>query len=87
MQSNRDVFATTDSELGTTTVLSHKIDVGITRPIKSMPYRTSPDTRKKMKEHIQDMLDKHVPIVLVTKKDGLTRCDFRKLNALTIKNR
>lgn len=89
--SNRDVFAISYSELSSTTVLAHHIDAGGAKPIKSTPYRTNPETRQKLREHIQEMLDNDIiqessspwksPIVLVTKKDNSTRfcCDFQKI--------
>ena len=93
-----DVFAYTDAQLGCSSQIAHTIDVGNARPIKSAPYRLNPQNREKLKEHIQEMLDLDIieesnspwasPIVLVKKSDGTDRfcCDYRKLNALTIKD-
>ena len=45
-QAYRHVFANSDSELGLAKVPPHEIDVGDARPIKSMPYKVSPERRK-----------------------------------------
>ena len=98
LNSYRNVFAKDNSELGCTSAIRHHINVNGSKPIKSTPYRTNIETRQKLKEHIDEMLDLDIiqesnspwaaPIILVTKKDGSTRfcCDFRKLNAVTVKD-
>ena len=98
LDSYRDVFAKDNSELGCTSAIRHHININGSKPIKSTPYWTNIETRQKLKEHIDEMLDLDIiqesnspwaaPIVLVTKKDGSTRfcCDFRKLNAVTVKD-
>ena len=63
-------------------------------PIKQLPQRTPFALRKKIEEMIQEMLERGVithshsprasPVVLVAKKDGITRffMDYRRLNSI-----
>ena len=88
-------FAVEHSELGCTSVVTHKIDTGDHLPIRQPPRRTPFSLRSKVRELTEEMLDHGViqpssspwasPIVLVAKKDGSTRfcVDYRKLNAVT----
>ena len=80
LTSYSDVFALDPSELGTTHLVTHSIDVGEHPPIK-LPVRRTPFTlRRKVDELLQEMLDQGVvepseslwasPIVLIQKKDG-----------------
>ena len=90
LESNRDVFATTDHELGHTTLVQHYIDTGEAQPIRQQLYRVSPAVRNRINEHVDKMLE-HGTIqpsvsswaapVLVEKKDGTERfcVDYRKL--------
>ena len=80
--------------------LDHKIPLvtGATPP-QVRPYRVPQHQKKEMEEQIKKLLDAHLikhsqspfaaPILLVKKKDGSMRLctDYRKLNALTIKNK
>ena len=93
-----DIFATSNLDLGRTSIIQHKIDTGHARPIKQPPYRVSQQQRAEIDKHIANMLEQDVirvssspwssPIVLVKKKDGTTRfcVDYRKLNAVTRKD-
>lgn len=70
-----------------------------TTPVNSRPYRYSPlhkdEIEKQVKELLQAGLIVHSsspfasPVLLVQKKDGSWRfcVDYRKLNAITVKNR
>ena len=90
-----DVFALNASELGTTTLVTHTIDTGDSRPVKQPVRRTPFALRSKVDELVQDMLYQGVvepskspwasPVVLVRKKDGSVQfcVDYRKLNQVT----
>ena len=89
------MFATTDHELGHTTLVQHHIDTGEAQPIRQQPYRVSPAVRNRINEHVDKMLEHGTiqpsvspwaaPVVLVKKKDGTERfcVDYRKLNGVT----
>ena len=92
---NRDVFATSLSELGRTNVHTHKIDTGDAAPIRQRPYRTSPKIQAEIDRQIDEMLANNVieesvsmwqsPVVMVKKKSGDYRfaVDFRRVNQVT----
>ena len=87
---NSDIFASKDSELGHTDMVTMKIDTGNNAPIKLRPYRTPLNNRHVIDEAIDEMLDAKIiqlsqspwsfPVVIVDKKDGSKRfcVDFRK---------
>lgn len=93
------MFAKDNSELGSTNVVEHEINVGNAKPIKEplrrLPYHSA-DT---VDEHVQEMLRDGIiepssspwaaGVVLVRTKDGSTRfcVDYRKLNKVTIQDR
>jgi predicted aspartyl protease len=91
----RHVFANTDSELGRTSAIKHKIDTGDNPPCRARPYRVGPVQRKIIEEKIDEMLEQGIisesnseyasPIVLVKKSDSSWRfcIDFRALNKIT----
>ena len=93
-----DIFATSSLDLGHTSIIEHEIDTDQARPIKQSPYRVSVAQREEIDNHISNMLQQGIiepssspwssPVVLVKKKDGSTRfcVDYRKLNAVTIKD-
>jgi len=70
-----------------------------TAPIYKRPYRMDANQLAKLKDQIQDLLDKGyirpstspwgAPVIFVPKKDGGTRMcvDYRALNEVTIKNK
>ena len=90
-----DIFVGQDGQLGTTSEIRHRIDVGDTAPIKQplrrVPYRQHEiieDEVTKMKKAgvVEDSNSPwSSPVVLVRKKDGSTRfcIDYRKLNQVT----
>jgi hypothetical protein len=82
----------------------HKIEFVIelvpgTAPIFKRPYRMATNQLAKLKEQLQELLDKGyicpsaspwgAPIIFVLKKDGTQRMcmDYRSLNEVTIKNK
>ena len=96
----KDVFSRDKNDLGKTHVMKHSIDVEEgTRPIAIPPRRYSPKERQIMKDVVQKYKEIGIvrdssspwacPVVLVIKKDGSIRfcCDWRKLNAVTKKDR
>ena len=90
-----DVFATSSTDYGRTSVLQHNICTGNQPPIRQRARRLPPHRREEVRELIQQMQRRGVirpsnspwasPIVLVPKRDGSNRfcVDFRKLNAVT----
>ena len=78
--------------------VKHTIDTGSSKPISQHPYRCSATARQEIEKQVNEMLQKGVispskspwssPVVLVPKPDGSLRfcVDFRKLNAVTIKD-
>ena len=96
--SNADMFATSMTDLGQTTVAKHVI---ITEgpPIYLPPYRVAQAHKAAIDGQIKKMLDGGIirpsnspysaPIIMVSKKDGRSRMvvDYRKLNAQTRKYR
>ena len=91
------IFASNNSQPGTTNVVRHEIDTGSSQPISQAPYRSNPEKRKEIQRQVQSLLDAGQiecstspwasPILLVPKKDGGWRMcvDYRKVNAVTKK--
>ena len=93
-----DIFATSDLDLGTATVVQHKINTGAQNPVRQ-PLRRQPITYVDLIEkQTQAMLDANIiepatsewasNVVLVKKKDGSMRfcVDYRQLNEKTVKD-
>ena len=93
-----DVFALVDGEFGKTNKIKHRINIQGAEPVKQ-PGRLWPfHKREEVRGMLSDMLKRGVieeshspwasPIVVVQKKDGTSRfcVDFRRVNALTIKD-
>ena len=99
LENNRDIFGDTVGHLQQAINVEHKIDLTTDQPIAMKPYRTSPLEQKIIKEQIEEMLENKIiqpssssyafPVVLVEKKNGKKRfcIDYRKLNAVTIKDK
>ncbi|XP_033761565.1 uncharacterized protein LOC117343329 [Pecten maximus] len=94
----RNLFASSDLDLGRTQLVKHQIKTGDAQPIKQ-PWRKVPaHMTGEVDKHVEDMLQKKViepstgpwssGIVLIQKKDQTTRfcVDYRKLNAVTSKD-
>ena len=98
LSKNSDVFAKSPEDLGRTSVATHHIDTGTTRPIRQRPRRQPLKWLDTEDSEIQKMLDLGIckpstspwasPIVLVRKKDGSCRfcVDYRILNSHTYKD-
>lgn len=85
--------------LGTISVTQHRIEVKPgSKPVHMQPYRAGPKSREIEAAEVDKMLAEDViepaqsewasPVVLVPKSDGTRRfcVDYRKLNALTVKD-
>ena len=92
------VFAESDTDIGRTGIIKHKIPTGTCQPIKQRPRRIPVHMNKEVDQQIDNMLKEKVikpskspwssSIVMVKKKDGSNRfcVDYRKLNDVTIKD-
>lgn len=81
--------------LGITSLITHHIDTGDSKPIRQRYYRLSPEKQRILVEQVDEMLSLDVvepcesawssPVLLVTKKNGQPRfcLDSRKLNSVT----
>ena len=79
LEANTDVFALNATELGITSLVSHAIDTGESKPIRQGPQRTPFALRKTVDQMVEYMLTQGVveesqnpwasPIVLVKKKE------------------
>ena len=92
-----DVFAESDSDVGTTDLVFHEIDTDECRPLRQ-PARRIPygELRSAVKNKIDKLVNSGIarhstspwasPIVMVRKKDGgwIMCVDYRRLNAVTI---
>ena len=94
----QDVFSTSENDLGLTTLIKHRIDVGDERTFQTTFAKISSSTRRSHSDHVDNMLAQGViepacspyasNIVLVKKKDNSYRCcvDYRQLNSATRKD-
>ena len=93
-----NLFATENSELGSTGLIKHSIDTQGKGPIRLRPYRTGRKQKEELERQIKEMMATNViqhstspwaaPVILVEKKSGELRfcIDYRKLNSLTKKD-
>ena len=100
LQEYHDIFSLEKHDMGHTNATKHKIilEDPDTPPFKERFHRILPPQLDEVREHLKLMLDAGVvrpsnspwcnTVVLVRKKDGLLRfcIDFRRLNALTVKD-
>lgn len=94
----RDVFSTSDTDIGHITAVQHKIELIDETPFKQRHRRIPPALFDEVRTHLQKLLTagiirpSHSPwssnVVLVRKKDNKLRMcvDYRQLNQLTIKD-
>ena len=95
LENNSDIFALTLKDLPGTHLVTYDIDTGDALPIKSRPYRHSPEARREINKQIEELLEADFirpcdgpwasPTVLVKKKDHSVRfcIDYRKLNKIS----
>ena len=93
----QDVFDV-DGTPGCTKTVEHSIQLTDNQPFRIPPRRPSPQVIPKVKEHLQELLDKKIirpskspycsPCVIVQKADGSIRlcADTRELNRRTVKD-
>ena len=94
----KDIFSCSETDMGHTDLVKHKIKLVDNEPFKQPHRRIPPHLYSEVREHIKEMLETNVirpslspyasPIVLVRKKDGKLRfcIDYRKLNSKTVKD-
>ena len=97
LQRSADVFSCNDRDIGRSGIIKHEVVVQ-GNPVRQRPYRTPIWKQDEVDRQVKDLLDRGLieestspwasPVVLVKKKDGTQRLcvDYRKLNALTVKD-
>lgn len=98
LQKYSNVFSIDSQDRGRTGLIKHHIRTGDAVPIKQRAYRVTPDQRAEIQAQVDELLKADIieesyspwaaPVVLVRKKNGTWRfcLDYRKLNAVTIKD-
>ena len=98
LESYTDCFSTHEFDLGRTQVAKHRIDTGLSHPIRQPLRRHPPVHLEEIDRQVKDMLAQDViepssspwasNVVVVKKKDGSLRfcIDYRKLNDVTVKD-
>ena len=94
----QDVFSKSSCDIGSTDLVTHHIDTGNSKPIKTYPYRIPLAKRKVAEDEIKKMAENGIiepasspwlsPIQMVSKANSNEVrfcCDFRKLNDVTVK--
>src|SRR6185312_11320162 len=95
LNENLDICAKSQTEIGRTNIIEHKIITGDAIPVAKAPYRVNMRNREFLKTEIEKMEANGIirkssspwalPVVIVDKKDGDRRIciDYRQLNKLT----
>ena len=98
LQREKDLFVENVSQIRTAVDVEHEIKLFDDTPIKQKPYPTSATERELIRQQVREMLANDFiqesqspfssPVVMIKKKDGTQRfcIDYRKLNAVTIKD-
>jgi hypothetical protein len=92
----KDICMLSNTKLEQTHLVEHTIDTGDHEPIASKPYKKNTERKKKIKKHVEKMLEDNIirpsnsswasPITIAPKKgepDGRFCTDYRRLNAIT----
>lgn len=92
----KDIFANDMSQLGSCSLIQHRIKLIDDVPVRQKPYRVPYHLKTEMKNQLNELLDAGIiqpstssyaaPVLLVKKSDGSYRlvADLRKLNAKTL---
>ncbi|GBM14975.1 hypothetical protein AVEN_62180-1, partial [Araneus ventricosus] len=98
LQEFQNLFSSSDSDVGRCSMTQHRIKTGNHPSLKQYPRRLSLAKKEEAECLVKKMIDNGIieessgpsvsPIVLVKKKNGLTRfsVDYRKINEITIKD-
>ena len=99
LQKHASLFASDDTDLGTTQLGEVSLDTGDSAPIKQRPYRLPYSQWPMLEKHLQDLQKADIirpsqspwssPILFVPRKDGgqPRMCvDYRKLNNVLVQN-
>ena len=98
LMSHRDIFSTSDTDIGNCTIIKHRIDLLDPTPFKQRHRRIPPAMIEEVRSHLEQLLSCGIirpskspwasPVVLVRKKSGKLRLciDYRMLNDRTIKD-
>ena len=90
-----DIYASSQTEIGRITLITHKINTGKAALIAQKPYRINPENEKFLNKEVERLLKSGIirksyspwafPVVIVGKKGGdkWLCIDYRKLNAET----
>jgi len=99
VRSHTNVFSRSEYDIGHTSIIPHRIDIGDSSPHFEQLRRHPMAQLPVFDEHIQHMLEHDViepaaspwcsNVVMVRKQDGTMRLciDYRKLNCLTVKDK
>ena len=97
IQRYSDCFSLHEYDLGRTSVVTHQIDTGNSRPVKQVLRRHPPPHQEEIDRQVKSMLEQDIiepskspwasNVVIVKKKDGAMRfcIDYRQLNDVTVK--
>ena len=98
LQENKEIFSTSEFDLGRTDLVRHTINTGDNQPFKQQLRRHPMAYLPIIDEHVDKMLANNIcepsispwasNVVLVKKSDGSLRfcIDYRQLNSLTVKD-
>lgn len=98
VESYQDIFSTSDTDIGTTDKVKHRIELSDEHPFKQKYRRIPPAMIDEVRSHIKDLLAAGIirpsyshfssNVVLVRKSDGTLRLciDYRQLNSRTVKD-
>lgn len=98
LRKHKDIFSTSDSDIGHCTIMNHRIDLTYERPFKQKHRRIPPAMVDEVRQHLEQLLKCNIirpskspwtsNIVLVRKKNGKLRLcvDYRMLNNRTVKD-